>query len=154
MEAGGENRHHRTDHRPRDDHRQVDPDALTAEIHDPPDGFGPGTVGQQVAERAPERRQQLGLVGAAGRGIAQDDENQDGQPDSEDTEHHLEGHRHRSGGEHQHCAERPQRDEMTGESAEHRVDDDCAAQPGQHRVGHQGPQPEDRPASGGGPRSR
>jgi hypothetical protein len=99
-----------------------------AEVDDAAHGVGSGAGGQGRADGPPERREQRGLVGAAGAAVAKDDEHQDRDADADDAEQGLEGQGDGADREHQQRAEPLQGDQVAGERAEDRADHDGAGQ--------------------------
>src|SRR6202034_1193144 len=87
------------------DDRQGPADAVPVEIDDLADSLDSGAVGDGAADGPPEDREQGWWVGAAGAGVAQHDEEHDGDSDAENAEEDLEGHGDRGGAEDEQCAD-------------------------------------------------
>ena len=92
---------------------------------------------KRQAYRPPERREQRSWIRSARTGITEYDEQDQGEPDTEDPKEDLERHRDRGSTEDEECPEPPKCHEMSGERTEHGVDDDSSPESGEDGVGYE-----------------
>jgi hypothetical protein len=75
------------------DDEEVVGDVVGAEVDDASEGCDAGAVGERGADRAPEAGEEGCRVGATGAGVAEDDEEDQGETDADRPEQDLEGDR-------------------------------------------------------------
>lgn len=112
--AGDDQQCEGTDVCVRDEHQDRAQHLSAIKIDDATDSRGPSTRWQPGPNRAPERWDQPGLLCPASAGVAENDEQQNGDADSDHPRHCLDGHRERSGSEHEQRAESGQWPKVAG----------------------------------------